>query len=69
MKADHSIQGTNKMPTLHILMPILLAVTGFALVAYMIPVEGELGGIPILLILAGVGWYLIARARVQSNRK
>lgn len=57
------------MRTLHILVPILLAVAGIALVAYMIPVEGELGGIPILLIVAGMGWYLIARVRFRANRK
>jgi hypothetical protein len=69
MNTDNPIQDASKRSMLHILVPILLAVAGLVLMTYMIYAEGELGGIPILLIVAGVGWYLVARARVQSYHK
>ena len=36
---------------------------------YMIAVEDEPGGIPILLVVLGIGWYLITRFRIRSHYK
>lgn len=52
---------------IHRLSSILLTTIGVALLGYMILVEGEPGFIPLLLIVAGVGWYLVARARSLSH--
>lgn len=51
----------------HRLISILLATVGVALLAYMIPVEGEPGFLPLFLIALGVGWYFVARARSLSH--
>jgi hypothetical protein len=47
--------------------PKLLIAIGLALLAYMIVVESEPGLVPLLLIGAGIGWYLAARARLRSR--
>jgi hypothetical protein len=51
----------------HQTIPIVITAIGVALLAYMIPVEGEPGLIPLLLIVVGVGWYFVARARSRSH--
>lgn len=51
----------------HHLIPILVATAGVALLAYMILVEDEPGFIPLLLIVLGVGWYIVERVRSHSH--
>ncbi len=58
-----------KPPGLHKLLSLLTVVIGVLLMTYMIHVEDEPGAIPLLLIVSGTGWYLVARAQNQSNRK
>lgn len=40
---------------------------GALLMTYMILVEDEPGGIPLLLILAGAVWNFVARTRIRSR--
>lgn len=47
----------------------LTVVIGLVLMVYMITIESEPGGIPLLLIVLGVGWYLLTRIRSQSHRE
>jgi len=54
---------------MHTLLSVLTLVTGIVLMIYMIYEEGEPGTIPILLVAMGVGWYSIARVRMQSQHK
>jgi len=54
---------------MHTLLSVLTLVTGIVLMIYMIYEEGEPGAIPILLVAMGVGWYSIARVRMQSQHK
>jgi hypothetical protein len=42
----------------------VVVVIGLVLMAGKIYADSEPGGIPILLIVFGIGWYLVARARV-----
>ncbi len=51
------------------LLSILMIVLGIVLMTFMINVESEPGGIPILLVLFGAGWYLITRLRSRSQQK
>jgi hypothetical protein len=47
-------------------LPGLLISVGLALLVYMIVVEDEPGAVPLLLLLSGVVWALIARRRARS---
>lgn len=51
----------------HALISALIVAIGLALLVYMVTVESEPGAIPILLILAGVAWYLVARRRSSAR--
>ncbi len=51
------------------LLSILMIVLGIVLMIFMILVESEPGGIPILLVLIGAGWYLITRLRSRSQQR
>lgn len=51
----------------HRKLSLSITAIGVALLAYMIPVEGEPGLIPLLLILLGLGWYFVARAQTRSH--
>jgi hypothetical protein len=45
-----------------------LVAVGLALLVYMVTVESEPGAIPLLLVVAGVTWYFVARRRGRSKR-
>ena len=49
--------------------PKLIILIGIALLAYMIVVESEPGLIPLLVIVAGIAWYLGARARLRRRQE
>lgn len=50
---------------LHKLISVLVIIIGCMLMIYMIYVEDEPGAIPLLLIVAGSGWYFITRYRIR----
>ena len=58
-----------KKPMVHKLLSTLSIVIGIVLLIYMIYVEDEPGGIPLLLIVFGIAWYLITRRRIRSHHK
>ncbi|WP_141691567.1 PEP-CTERM sorting domain-containing protein [Rhodohalobacter halophilus] len=45
---------------------LIIVIVGFLLTAYMISVEDEPGALPLLLIVAGAGWYLFTRKKLTS---
>lgn len=47
----------------------LTVVLGVALLVYMVTVESEPGAIPLLLIAAGTGWFLVIRRRARAHSK
>ena len=44
-------------------IPLIIAGLGLVLMAVMIAVEDEPGGIPVIMVLGGVIWYLIAKRK------
>lgn len=49
-------------------LSLLILAVGLVLVVFMIRTEGEPGALPLLLILVGAGWYLVARRRTRAHR-
>ncbi|NYV77575.1 hypothetical protein HW445_25085, partial [Streptomyces sp. UH6] len=50
-------------------VPAAIAVTGLALMTFMIVVEGEPGALPLALITLGAAWFVLARLRGGSSRR
>ena len=66
---DRAAQGTALSIKLRLLLPVLLTATGFALLGYMVVVEGEPGALPLLVVIGGLGWALVTVLRARSRRK
>ena len=58
-----------KTRPMHTLLSVLTIPVGFVLMTYMIAVESEPGAIPLLLVVVGMGSYVVARVRTRSHRK
>ena len=69
MSTDNMTQDVGRRLRVHTRLSALIIVIGVLLMIYMITVESEPGGIPILLVVFGLGWYLITRARIRSHHK
>lgn len=54
---------------MHTLISVLFTVIGVVLMVFKIYADSEPGLIPILLVVFGIGWYLITRARMRSHHK
>ena len=48
-------------------LSLLAVAIGTALMIYMITVESEPGAIPVLIVVAGAGWYLFTWSRLRSH--
>jgi hypothetical protein len=57
-----------KLKVQKILSALIVAV-GFVLMAGKIYADSEPGAIPMLLVVLGTGWYLLARVRTRSHRR
>lgn len=53
--------------TTQLVLSAVVLVVGVLLMAMMIYVESEPGGIPLLLIATGAGWHVFARTRKQPT--
>ncbi|MEM8599435.1 MAG: hypothetical protein AAGF99_05915 [Bacteroidota bacterium] len=42
---------------------------GITLVAMMVVVESEPGGTPVLILLGGLVWHLVTRARIRAHQR
>lgn len=60
---------TSEKLKVHALLSKLIIAVGVLLLGYMVAVEGEPGGIPILLVVFGTGWYLVTRGRIRSRHR
>ena len=49
--------------------PLLTIVIGVVLMLRQMYFDSEPGAIPLLLIVFGIGWYFITRARIRSRHK
>ncbi|MFW5972699.1 MAG: hypothetical protein ACOCTG_01810 [Bacteroidota bacterium] len=50
-------------------LSLLTVVVGAVLLIYMVRVESEPGAIPLLLVISGTVWYLVARFSFGSGRR
>lgn len=62
---------TSRSSNLQTVLATSLLAIGLLLVAYMVTVEGELGALPLGLVLVGAGWLALARwhARRHATRE
>lgn len=58
---------TTDASKVHTLLSILTVVAGLLLMTYMVAVESEPGAVPLLLIAAGVGWFVVTRVRYRPR--
>ena len=65
MSTDNTIQDARKKPKVHTVLPVLIFLIGLVLMIGKIYADSEPGAIPLLLIVVGTGWYLIARFRIR----
>ena len=64
-----AIQNTIEKLKRHTLISVITIAIGVVLMIYMIFVEDEPGGIPLLLIVFGIGGYFVTRVRIRSHQK
>ena len=57
------------MKDIQAVLSAVTVVVGVVLLAYMVTVESEPGAIPLLLIAAGTGWFLVTRRRARAHSK
>jgi hypothetical protein len=57
-----------KLKVQKILSALTIAI-GFVLMSGKIYTDSEPGAIPILLVLIGTGWYLVAQVRTRSRQR
>ena len=67
MGTDNTLQDTAKRRKVHTLLAAATALLGVALLIYMIVWEDEPGAIPLLLIVVGVGWFVVTRVRMRPG--
>jgi hypothetical protein len=67
MEARNPIQRTGKKRVMHTVLSSFVIAIAVALLVYMISVEGELGALPLLLLVLGIGWLAIARLRMRPR--
>lgn len=54
---------------MHSTLSVMIIAVAIILLIYMIVVESEPGAVPLLLLVLGIGWYLITRARIRAPRE
>ena len=60
---------TPEKPKVQRILSALTVAVGFVLVSGKIYADGEPGAIPLLLVVLGAGWYLVARVRARPRRR
>ena len=61
--------NTREERKVHKILSALAIAGGFVLMLGKIYADSEPGAIPMLLIVLGMGWYLITRVRTRSHQK
>lgn len=51
----------------HKILSTVTLVIGVLLLVYMVRVESEPGAIPLLLVIGGIGWHVVARVRSRAR--
>ena len=63
MNAHEKSQQTNRSRVMQTGLSLALITIAIALLIYMVTVEGELGALPLLLLVSGITWFAVARLR------
>ena len=58
----------NKKPLVHKILSVIVTLIGVALLVFMITQEGEPGAVPLIMIIAGIGWYLASGYYSRSRQ-
>ena len=67
MNTERTLDPARKAPTGHTLIPMLVTAIGAVLLAYMVYAEGEPGLLPLVLVMGGLAWYVVARVRSRRE--
>jgi hypothetical protein len=59
--------GNSKKLKVYQVLSVLVTLIGIALMVFMITAESEPGAIPLLLTIAGAGWYFFTRLKIRSQ--
>jgi hypothetical protein len=68
MSTDGTTHDAGRKLRLHARLAVATLVIGLVLMVFMITTESEPGALPLLLVVAGTGWYLVTRRRIRSHR-
>ena len=60
--------GNTKKPMVHKILSVIVTLIGFALLVFMITQEGEPGAVPLIMITAGIGWFLASGYYSRSRQ-
>lgn len=44
-----------------------ITILGIALITYMVKVEGELGALPLFLVIAGIVWLFVTQSKINKH--
>lgn len=69
MNMDNTTEDASKKRKVHTVLSALTIVVGFVLMIRQMYADSEPGAIPLLLIVLGIGWYFITRARIRTHHK
>ena len=58
----------NKKPMVHKILSVIVTLIGVALLVFMITQEGEPGAVPLIMITAGIGWFLASGYYSRSRQ-
>ncbi|HMT52084.1 MAG TPA: hypothetical protein PKC06_02435 [Saprospiraceae bacterium] len=53
----------------HRLISIIILVLGLTLITFMIIVEGELGALPLFLLILGITWYAFTHYQIRKHMR
>lgn len=60
--------GNTKKPMIHKILSVIVNLIGASLLVFMITQEGEPGAVPLIMITAGIGWYLASGYYSRSRQ-
>lgn len=69
MSTDQTIRDANKKSPVQTIPAVLIVAIGLVLMIGKMYVDSEPGAIPLLMVVLGTGWYLVARARARSHHE
>ena len=58
-----------KKLNMHTRISVIIIAIGLVLMMRQMYADSEPGAIPLLLVVLGIGWYFITRARIRSHHK